>query len=147
MQHYIQLIDKINEAFEGFKAIVYKEVAEVQNLENYSLTPQQEAILYFIIRHQPITAQELSVHFSITKSAVSQVVKKLEEEQFIVRKVNPSNRRESIISLGTRGESYAKQLMEIDYVLVEKYYSKVSIDDLQHVLRVLQHLNERKDAK
>lgn len=142
MNPYLEIVDQINQAFEKFKATVLQETAQVEQLKNYHLTPQQEVILYYIIRHQPVTAQEIALHFQISKSAVSQVLPKLLEQQLIIRQTNPDNRREAFLRLGDRGHEYAAILTEIDELLVKKYYSKVPLNDLQQVLRILTQITE-----
>lgn len=139
---YLEIMDQINQAFEKFKAIVLHETAQVEQLKNFHLTPQQEVILFYIIRHQPVTAQEIALHFHISKSAVSQVLPKLLDQQLIVRQTNPHNRREAFLRLGDRGQEYAAILTEIDALLVEKYYSKVPLNELQQVLRIFTQITE-----
>lgn len=137
MHDYLILIDKINQKFEQFKLIVLKETKEVEELENFHLTPQQEVIMFYIIRHEPVIANDIAHHFDISKSAVSQVISKLEEMKMIVRQENSINRRETLISLGDRGQEFQELLKKIDNILVEKYYSKVSLNELKNVLDTL----------
>ncbi|TCS93229.1 MarR family winged helix-turn-helix transcriptional regulator [Hazenella coriacea] len=140
MDEYIKVVDQINQAFERYQNIVSQEVTEAQQLKNFHLSPQQELIMFYIIRHQPVTAQEIAHHFHISKSAVSQVLAKLQDHQLIERQINAENRRESLIRLATRGEEYASVLTNIDELLVQKYYSKVPLKDLKEVLRIFNHL-------
>jgi len=137
MHDYLILIDKINQKFEQFKLIVLKETKEVEELENFHLTPQQEVIMFYIIRNEPLIANDIANHFDISKSAVSQVISKLDEMKMIVRQENSINRRESLITLGNRGQEFQELLKKIDDILVEKYYSKVSLNELKNVLDTL----------
>ena len=137
MHDYLILIDKINQKFEQFKLIVLKETKEVEELENFHLTPQQEVIMFYIIRNEPLIANDIANHFDISKSAVSQVISKLDEMKMIVRQENSINRRESLITLGNRGQEFQELLKNIDDILVEKYYSKVSLNELKNVLDTL----------
>ena len=137
MHDYLILIDKINQKFEQFKLLVLKETKEVEELENFHLTPQQEIIMFYIIRNELVIANDIANHFDISKSAVSQVISKLEEMKMIVRQENSINRRETFISLGNRGQEFHQLLKKIDDILVEKYYSKVSLIELKNVLDTL----------
>lgn len=137
MHDYLILIDKINQKFEQFKLLVLKETKEAEELENFHLTPQQEIIMFYIIRNEPVIANDIANHFDISKSAVSQVISKLEEMKMIVRQENSINRRETFISLGNRGQEFHQLLKKIDDILVEKYYSKVSLIELKNVLDTL----------
>lgn len=131
------MIDKINQKFEQFKLLVLQETKEVEELENFHLTPQQEIIMFYIIRNEPVIAKDIANHFDISKSAVSQVISKLEEMKMIYRRENSINRRETFIYLGDRGQAFHQFLKKIDDILVEKYYSKVSLTELKNVLDTL----------
>lgn len=137
MHDYLIIIDKINQKFEQFKLLVLQETEMVKELENFHLTPQQEIIMFYIIRNEPVIANDIANHFDISKSAVSQVVSKLEEMKMIFRQVNSINRRETLIYIGDKGQEFHQLLKKIDEMLVEKYYSKVSLTELKNVLDTL----------
>lgn len=147
MHDYLILIDKINQRFEQFKLLVIKETKEIEELENFHLTPQQEIIMFYIIRNEPVIANDIANHFDISKSAVSQVISKLEEMKMIVRQENSLNRRETFISLGNRGQEFHQLLKKIDDILVEKYYSKVSLIELKNVLDTLDKIVGTNNSK
>ncbi|MCL1701728.1 MarR family winged helix-turn-helix transcriptional regulator [Lysinibacillus sp. Bpr_S20] len=137
MHDYLTIIDNINQKFEQFKLLVLQETKEVEELENFHLTPQQEIIMFYIIRNEPVIANDIAHHFGISKSAVSQVISKLEEIKMIDRQENSINRRETFIYLGDRGQEFHQLLNKIDAILVEKYYSKVTLTELENVLDTL----------
>ncbi|WP_042473640.1 MULTISPECIES: MarR family winged helix-turn-helix transcriptional regulator [Bacillaceae] len=137
MQDYLIIIDKINQKFEQFKLLVLQETEEVKELENFHLTPQQEIIMFYIIRNEPVIANDIANYFDVSKSAVSQVISKLEEMKMINRQVNSINRRETLIYLGDKGQEFHQLLKKIDEILVKKYYSKVSLTELKNVLDIL----------
>ncbi|WP_313798980.1 MarR family transcriptional regulator [Cytobacillus sp.] len=137
MDDYLIIIDKINQKFEQFKLLVLQETKEVEELEKFHLTPQQEVIMCYIIRNEPVIAKDIANQFDISKSAVSQVISKLEEMKMIDRQENLVNRRETLIYLGERGQDFHQLLKKIDNILMEKYYSKVSLTELKNVLDTL----------
>lgn len=147
MDDYLKIIDKINLKFEQFKMLVLNETEEVKEIENFNLTPQQEIIMCYIIRNEPAIAIDIAHHLGISKSAVSQVITKLEKKDLIYRKVNETNRRESFIFLGKRGSKFQKLLQRIDETLVEKYYSKVTLDELTNVFNTLEKIVDTKNNK
>ncbi|MBU5267707.1 MarR family winged helix-turn-helix transcriptional regulator [Virgibacillus proomii] len=147
MHDYLIMVDKINQKFEQFKLLVLQETKEVKELENFYLTPQQEFIMFYIIRNEPVIAKDIANHFDISKSAVSQVILKLEEMKMIYRRENSINRREAFIYLGARGQEFHQLLKKIDDILVEKYYSKVSLTELKNVLDTLNKILETKKQR
>ncbi|GIN92440.1 MarR family transcriptional regulator [Siminovitchia terrae] len=142
MKEYLKVIEQIYETFDQFKILVAQEVKEAQQLESFALTPQQEMMMVYIIRNQPVTSNDIAAYLNISKSAVSQVIPKLEEKKMINRQVNPSNRREIYITLGPRGQEYLQLLNHIDELLVRKYYSKVKLEELRDVLAILNKIVE-----
>lgn len=147
MHDYLIIMDQINQKFEEFKLLVLQEIEEVKELENFHLTPQQEITMFYIIRNEPVIANDIANHFDISKSAVSQVISKLEEMKMIYRQVNSINRRETLIYLGDKGQEFHQLLKKIDEILVEKYYSKVSLTELKNVLDTLNKIVGTKKNK
>ncbi|MGX4669326.1 MarR family winged helix-turn-helix transcriptional regulator [Cerasibacillus sp. JNUCC 74] len=147
MNDYLIIIDKINQKFEQFKLLILQETKEVEELENFHLTPQQEMIMFYIIRNGPVIAKDIANHFDISKSAASQVISKLEEIKMIYRRENSINRRETFIYLGDRGREFHQLLKKIDDILVEKYYTKVSLTELKNVLDTLNKIVGTKKNK
>ncbi|MBM7713546.1 MarR family transcriptional regulator [Siminovitchia sp. FSL H7-0308] len=143
MEEYLKVIEQINEKFDLFKLLVSHEIKEADQLESFGLTPQQEMMMLYIIRNAPVTSNDIASYLNISKSAVSQVIPKLEEKKMIERQVNPSNRREIYIYIGSRGRDYLELLNKIDELLVKKYYSKVTIEELRLVLSILSRIVER----
>lgn len=137
MEEYLKIMEQINGKFDQFKLLVSQEVEEAQQLQHFGLTMQQEIMMFYIIRNEPVTSNSIASYLGISKSAVSQVIPKLEEKKMIDRQVNPSNRREILIYLGPRGKEYLQLLNQIDQRMVTNYYSKVSLDELRQVLETL----------
>lgn len=138
LSEYRKIVDELNEAFEEFYVHYNK---NAKKIDDYNLTVQQETMLLFIMRNQRITANEIATKFSITKSAVSQVLAKLESRNFIVRESNPGNRRESFIMFGEEGIKYADLIKEIDETFIRKYYSQIEIEDLEQMIRTMKRIN------
>lgn len=122
-----------------FNVLITKEVKE---LGDYNLTSQQEVILIYISKHEKITTSEISHAFDITKSAVSQVLTKLEQEKMILKLVNPDNRRESFIVLDERGKSFIAKLADIDQLMIDKYYSKIDLPKLIQMTETMEEINK-----
>ncbi|HEX6594160.1 MAG TPA: MarR family transcriptional regulator [Bacillota bacterium] len=140
MEAYLAVVDEINRKFEQFKILISRETKQMEQLARFQLTPQQEMMMDYIIRREPVRSNDIALYLNISKSAVSQVIPKLEEKQMIDRQVNPANRRETHIFLGSKGKEYHQLLQEIDELLVRKYYSRVHIKDLEHVRDTLNQI-------
>ncbi len=78
----------------------------------------------------------LAEYCDISKSAVSQTIKKLEELSIIKRVINKENRREVNIEFGTKGLEMKKEFMQMEQNLIEQYLIKIDIKDLKLVQEV-----------
>ncbi|MCM3782682.1 MarR family transcriptional regulator [Neobacillus mesonae] len=139
MNDYIEVVKRMNQVLDEFNVLITK---EVKDLDDFNLTYQQEVILIYISKHEKITANEISLAFDITKSAVSQVVAKLEQEKMILKTVNPENRRESFIILDDKGKAFISKLADIDQSMIDKYYSKIEIHKLVHMTETMEEINK-----
>lgn len=82
---------------EDYKKLVTDEFAE--------LSTKQQVILE-LLRVKNRTVNEIAHFLSITASAASQLISKLEKQEYVKREINPDNRREIIVQLGEKGQHY-----------------------------------------
>ncbi|SFB11892.1 MULTISPECIES: MarR family winged helix-turn-helix transcriptional regulator [unclassified Bacillus (in: firmicutes)] len=106
-----------------------------------NLSTKQKIILE-LLRVQNRSINEIAQYFSITASAASQLVSKLEKEGFVKREINPHNRREIIVELGDKGHQYNEMVSENQNYIIEKYYAKLPKKDLETLLELHQKLYE-----
>ncbi|HEY4552253.1 MAG TPA: MarR family transcriptional regulator, partial [Bacillaceae bacterium] len=103
---------------------------EYEPLMKYNLTTKQEMILMLIRKENKLTVSEIASKMNVTSSAASQIISKLEKENFIKRDINPNNRREIIVTLHQRGEEFFKEYKKIELHIIEHYYSKLELDEI-----------------
>lgn len=139
LENYRKVVKNMNRMLDEFNVLITKEVKE---LDDFHLTSQQEVLLVYISSRDRLTAAQIAQEFDITKSAVSQVLTKLEQQDLITKIVNPDNRRESFIVLGERGKKFMATFEEIDAQMIEKYYSKIKIEDLIHMTNTMEEINQ-----
>lgn len=139
LDEYRKVVKNMNRILDEFNVLITKEFKE---LDDFHLTSQQEVVLIYISRRDRVTAAQIAQEFDITKSAVSQVLTKLEQQDLIAKIVNPDNRRESFIVLGKQGKRFMATLEDIDAQMIEKYYSKIKIEDLIHMTNTMEEINQ-----
>lgn len=113
-----------------------------QHLIMDDLSPKQMILLDFIHQNSPVTIGQIAQYMNITSSAVGQLVGKLEEQQYVVRQINPENRREILVSLHTAGRKYFEREEEIKRLIVSKYYSQLEFSELVQLKEIIQKLNQ-----
>ncbi|WP_083465366.1 MarR family winged helix-turn-helix transcriptional regulator [Thalassobacillus sp. C254] len=110
---------------------IERELIRKMHIPDVSLTKRQEAIIMYIFTNENATMADIADNFNISKSAVSQALNKLEEQDIIVRAINKDNRREINLTPGEAGEKYKKEIQKLEEILVEKYLSKIDLDELR----------------
>ena len=112
-----------------------------QRFNAFNLTAQQDTILFFLKDNPRITANEIAKKFVLSKSAVSQVLSKLEALNFIKREPNPSNHRELFIGLAEEGLAYQALGEEADKEFMTKHFADIDLEQLQNVLQTMTKVN------
>ncbi len=106
-------------------------------LNEFELSYQQEQMLLLFKRQDTWTTTEIATKMNISKSAVSQVLKVLEQRRFVQKEKNPDNLRESFIRLGPIGVEYSKQIDAIEERLAEEMFSVLEDDEMTMINRSL----------
>ncbi|OGX78777.1 MarR family transcriptional regulator [Exiguobacterium sp. SH31] len=107
------------------------------DLNEFELSYQQEQMLLLFKRKDTWTTTEIATKMNISKSAVSQVLKVLEQRQFVQKEKNPDNLRESFIRLGPVGLDYSRQVDRIEEQLAEEMFSVLEDDEMKMINRAL----------
>lgn len=124
---------------------IYRQIDELDllftkyftELNEFELSYQQEQMLLLFKRQDTWTTTEIATKMNISKSAVSQVLKVLEQRRFVQKEKNPDNLRESFIRLGPIGMEYSKQIDGIEERLAEEMFSVLEDDEMTMINRSL----------
>ena len=135
---YIDIVQQMDKAYNDFGVLLSR---ETRILDEFNLTAQQESILTYINQHYHTTANEIAIDFNITKSAVSQVLSKLEKKNMIKKTKNPANKREYYLELGPEGNKYINYLDELIQQMTDQYYSKIPIEELVKMVATMEKIN------
>lgn len=138
-EHLYRLVQEIDEAVYSMDSHFIK---IHQELLTDDLTPKQMILIDFVDKNSPVTIGQIASYMNITSSAVGQLVSKLEEQQYVFRSINPENRREIIVQLGTTGMKYVEREEEIKRFIISKYYSKLELDELVQLKVIIQKLSQ-----
>ncbi|MFD3447142.1 MarR family winged helix-turn-helix transcriptional regulator [Microbacteriaceae bacterium 4G12] len=133
---YKEVINEMNRAYNDFYILLSQELKD-----EFGLTGQQESMIFYINSNKNTTANNIATTFHISKSAVSQVLSKLEKHNMISKQVNPNNKREYFLTLGPNGCKYIEHWSQLDDLLIEKYFSKIDIEALQQMTDTLMKIN------
>lgn len=116
---------------EDYKKLLTEEFAE--------LSTKQQVVLE-LLGERNRTINEIAQFLSITASAASQLISKLEKQGYVRREINFENRREIIVQLGEKGHHYHQSVEKGQLFIIEKYYARLPKDDLERLLEIQEKL-------
>ena len=133
-----RLVTEINEITYSMNARLMK---ERQSLFNEDLSSKQMIIMDLVKKESQLSISQLADAMNVTSSAVSQIVSKLEKEKYLLRTINPDNRREIIVQLDERGHQYYSKEEDINREIVNRFYSRMKMEDMIQLRDILAKLN------
>jgi len=113
-----------------------------RKLREFDLTFGEQIIVMFLSAHDNVNQDTISKTFMIDKGMVAKTLNKLEQKGYIMRRQNPDNKRENIISLTQQG---ADILIHMNTVLKEWndiLYEGMSEEDIAYVTRLTEKMAE-----
>lgn len=110
---------------------------EFSSLFDETLTTKQAVFLNLLQTKGPLQTYELAKLMGTSPSAVSQLVNRLEQEDYIKRTMSKKDRREVIIELDERGHLYFQKQEEIELAIIDKYYTKLNKEELLQLKDIL----------
>lgn len=110
---------------------------EFSSLFDETLTTKQAVFLNLLQTKGPLQTYELAKLMGTSPSAVSQLVNRLEQEDYIKRTISKKDRRKVIIELDERGHLYFQKQEEIELAIIDKYYTKLNRVDLLQLKDIL----------
>jgi len=114
----------------------------VQNfLSNYDLTIAQFGVLEVLYHLGDLKICELIEKTLSTSGNMTVVIRNLEKEGLITRRVNETDRRAFVIGLTDSGRMLIKPVFEQHLFLLEDIFGKLSQDDKDDLLSLLKKLN------
>ena len=90
----VELVAEINEMHYTMNKIIIK---EYQSLLDDDLSRNQTILMDIVNDYGKISIGKIAGLMKITSSAIGQIVNKLEDENYLVRTINPKNRREILV--------------------------------------------------
>ena len=127
-------VKRINEAEYTINRLIFK---HYKQFLNSGITTQQAVVLDIVYLAKRITVGEIAMEMNISSSAVSQLIAKLEKNQYIKREINLQNRREVFITLDEKGMEYFSKQDYVEQQIADKIYSKISSKELDELERIV----------
>jgi DNA-binding MarR family transcriptional regulator len=117
-----------------FRQLLWQRASEID------LTYAQSQVLFHVADNAGCHMGDVAKAFGVTLPAVTHIVDRLEEKQFLSRADDPADRRVYILELTRGGRALVQELHGLQMRGVEGVLRRMSGDDRQRVLKGLEAL-------
>ena len=132
MDDLLNIISKLNTTMSQY---ILQEL-EKQGYQDFALSHGK--ILINFINEEELNYKELSKRINKSPQTMTTLVRKLEKEEYLTLKVDPTDKRNKLVRLTEKGKQFIPVMMDISQSLFEKQYQGIS-DSEQKVLYSLLH--------
>ena len=125
-----------------FVSIIHRtRIVHLNNeMKDLEITAGQVPFLIHLSHKEGITQDDLAVHLHIDKGTVARALKKLEDNGFIYREINPQNRRKYLLFLTEKGRQIVPKIYDIDKEWENSVCSNFSDTEYDRLFNTLQTL-------
>ena len=113
-----------------------------QRASELDLTYAQSQVLFHVADHPGCHMGDLAKAFGVTLPAITHIVDRLEQKQFVVRGDDPADRRVYVLDLTRQGKALADEMRALQMRGVQAVLARMSGEDRSRVLRGLEALVE-----
>ena len=94
-------------------------------------------VIYFVGRHPSITVGQLLSILGITKQSLSRVLRQLINQRLITQRPGPTDRRQRLLELTSKGIEMERQLSEKQRVRIARAYREAGAEAVEGFRKVL----------
>jgi DNA-binding MarR family transcriptional regulator len=111
-----------------------------QRASELDLTYAQSQVLFYVGEHASCHMGDVAKAFGVTLPAVTHIIDRLEEKQFVLRGDHPADRRVYVLELTRQGRALVQELHTIQMRSLEKVLARMTAEDRQRVIKGLEAL-------
>jgi DNA-binding MarR family transcriptional regulator len=104
------------------------------------LTYAQSQVLFYVGDNPGCRMGDVGKAFGVTLPAVTHIVDRLEQKQFVQRAADPADRRAYVLELTRRGAELAAELLAVRMSGLERVVARLTPAQREHVIDGLQAL-------
>ena len=119
----------------------FREVAD-KNLQKYNLTAAQLEILIYLksSEEEEIHQRQIETWFRLKNPTVTGLLNRLEEKEFMVRRMNPADRRYRVRELTDKGEQLLGEMWEEAKMAENRIFGSLSQEELDQLSGLLDRI-------
>ena len=112
-----------------------------KNFKN--ITPRDFTYLVAVFYHQNISQRELAELLYVSESNVTQIIKRLEKNGYIIRRPDLNNKSKKIINLSDEGKLVLFSLMKIVYEWERDFLKDYTTDEVELFKKMLYEYSQK----
>lgn len=112
-----------------------------EDLKKYNVTYEQYNFLYMLSINPSCNQNYLCEYFNAKKSLVSNVLRVLEDRNYITQNVDPDNRRAYIVNVTPEGLEIVKDIHKKDEEFEELFFSLLDVEKEEFMRKMEQVYN------
>ena len=112
-----------------------------KNFKN--ITPRDFTYLVAVFYHQNISQRELAELLYVSESNVTQIIKRLEKNGYIIRRPDVSNKSKKIINLSDEGKLVLFSLMKIVYEWEGEFLKDYTNEEVELFKKMLYEYSQK----
>lgn len=113
-----------------------------QRASDLDLTYAQSQTLFYVAEHPACHMGDVAKAFGVTLPAVTHIIDRLEQKQFVVRGDHPGDRRVYLLEVTPQGRALVDELHALQLRGVEDVLARMSAEDRNRVVKGLEALVE-----
>lgn len=130
-----RLVDLLNAlGSTTFRQLLWQRASELD------LTYAQSQVLFHVADHAGCHMGDVAKAFGVTLPAVTHIIDRLEQKQFVVRGNHPGDRRVYVLEATPQGKALVEELHAMQLRGVEEVLARMSGDDRERVIKGLEAL-------
>jgi DNA-binding MarR family transcriptional regulator len=111
-----------------------------QRASELDLTYAQSQVLFYVDEHAGCHMGDVAKAFGVSLPAVTHIIDRLEQKQFVVRGDHPADRRVYVLELTRQGKALVQELHSIQLRSLDPVLMRMRAADRQRVIRGLEAL-------
>lgn len=130
-----RLVDLLNAlGSTTFRQLLWQRASELD------LTYAQSQVLFYVADHAACHMGDVAKAFGVTLPAVTHIIDRLEQKQFVVRGDHPGDRRVYLLEVTPQGKALVEELHAMQLRGVEEVLTRMSAEDRGRVVKGLEAL-------
>lgn len=106
------------------------QVYSTRKLANFGINSAEEYILMYLMGHKDANQDAIAKFFMLDKGSVARSLQKLENKEFISRRINDENQREKVITLTKKALNLRDMLSDLLVDWRKEMYDGLSDDEI-----------------